>query len=102
MVCYISYHARGCVLILVIRYLVCVKDGTKNLYRKEVAHNIVDAILKMKATKGVPAVYRPQEEQEERLIEAYQKWEAQGSVWTAAVAEVCHPSSDCFSKCSVL
>ncbi|KAI1784482.1 hypothetical protein LXA43DRAFT_901577 [Ganoderma leucocontextum] len=70
------------------RYLVCVKDGTKNPHRGEVAKDIVDAILKMKAANGVPAVYRSQEEQEERLVEAYNKWKERGGVWTAAAERV--------------
>ena len=60
----------------------------KNPYRTEVANNIVDAILKVKAANGVPAVYRPQSEQEQRLIETYNKWNEHGGVWSAAAAKV--------------
>ena len=70
------------------RYLVCIQDDSKNPYRTEVVEDIVDALLKVKAANGVPAVYRPQEEQEERMIEVYNKWEERGNVWTMAAAKV--------------
>ncbi|KAI1782077.1 hypothetical protein LXA43DRAFT_1069364 [Ganoderma leucocontextum] len=57
-------------------------------YLAEVANDIVDALLKAKAANGVPAVYRPQAEQEERLAEAYNKWKEHGGVWTAAATKV--------------
>ncbi|PIL37602.1 hypothetical protein GSI_01296 [Ganoderma sinense ZZ0214-1] len=69
-------------------YLVCVQDGTKNPHRGEVANDLVDAILKAKAANGVPAIYHPQAEQEERLVKVYNKWKEHGGVWTAAAAKV--------------
>ncbi len=72
------------------RYLVCVKDGTKNPYRSKVANDIVEALLKARAAHGVPAIYRPQAEQEEQIIEVYTKWKEHGGVWTAAAAKVRH------------
>ncbi|PIL30528.1 hypothetical protein GSI_07228 [Ganoderma sinense ZZ0214-1] len=85
------------------RYLVCVKDGTKNPYRGEVANNIVHAILKVKAANGVPAIYRSQPEQEERLVKVFNKWEEHGGVWTAAAAKVhetqlAHVEKGCLSR----
>ncbi|PIL33642.1 hypothetical protein GSI_04265 [Ganoderma sinense ZZ0214-1] len=70
------------------RYMNCVKDGTKNPHRSEAANDIVNAILKVRAANGVPAMYHSQPEQERRLIEAYTKWEDRGGVWTAAAAKV--------------
>ncbi len=60
----------------------------KNPYRTQVANDIVDAVLKARAIKGVPAIYHSQPEQEKRLIEAYNKWDEHGGVWTAAAAKV--------------
>ncbi|KAI1782147.1 hypothetical protein LXA43DRAFT_906615 [Ganoderma leucocontextum] len=82
--CYNSGHD----LMLVIRYVVCIKDGAKNPHRAEVANDIVDAILKVRAANGVPAMYRPQAEQEERLVQVYNKWKEQNGVWTAAASNV--------------
>ncbi|PIL36312.1 hypothetical protein GSI_01975 [Ganoderma sinense ZZ0214-1] len=42
------------------QYLACVKDGMKNLYRAQVANDIMEAILKTKASNGVPAIYHTQ------------------------------------------
>ncbi|KAI1782042.1 hypothetical protein LXA43DRAFT_906966 [Ganoderma leucocontextum] len=70
------------------RYLICVKDGTKNPHWAEVANDIVDAILKAKAANGVPAIYHSQPEQERRLVEAFNKWKEHGDVWTAAAVKV--------------
>ena len=71
------------------RYLVCVLGGTKNPFRGEVGEDISNAILKCKAHDGIPARYWNKEEQEERLIRAYDKWVARGGVWTAAAEKVC-------------
>ncbi|PIL31911.1 hypothetical protein GSI_06615 [Ganoderma sinense ZZ0214-1] len=73
---------------LLMRYLVCIKDGTKNPHRGEVARDIVDAILKAKSANGVPAIYHSQPEQERRLIKAFDKWQEHGGVWTAAAVKV--------------
>ncbi|KAI0720548.1 hypothetical protein C8T65DRAFT_567509, partial [Cerioporus squamosus] len=70
------------------RYLACVLGGTKNPRRSEVAQDITDAILKSKASDGNPATYWSQEEQERRLILAYEKWVEDGSVWSAAAEKV--------------
>ncbi|OBZ69714.1 hypothetical protein A0H81_10073 [Grifola frondosa] len=64
------------------RYLICISGGTKNPKRAEVARDIVDAILKTTADKYNLAVYWSQEEQETRLIGAYEKWVRIGGVWT--------------------
>ncbi|KAL6303302.1 hypothetical protein BKA93DRAFT_818125 [Sparassis latifolia] len=61
------------------RYLICVNNGTKNPYRQDVARDIIDAILKTPADN--------KEQQEKRLMEAYEKWEEKGGVWSAAAAK---------------
>ena len=66
----------------------------KNSYRTEVANDIINALLKVKAVNGVPAVYCPQPEQEKHLIEAYNKWNEHGGVWSAAAAKVRPPILD--------
>ncbi|PIL34349.1 hypothetical protein GSI_03124 [Ganoderma sinense ZZ0214-1] len=80
--------ADNCCQHFLMRYLVCVKDGMKNPYHAEVANDIVDALLKVKAANGVPAVYRPQPEQEKHLVEVFNKWNEHGGVWSAAAAKV--------------
>ncbi|OBZ70680.1 hypothetical protein A0H81_09184 [Grifola frondosa] len=65
------------------RYLICISGGTKNPKQAEVVRDIVDAILKTTADKYNLAVYWSQEEQETRLIGAYEKWVRIGGVWTA-------------------
>jgi hypothetical protein len=69
----------------VYRYLVCVAGGMKNHYRKEVANDVVDAILK---TRGKPATYWPQDEQARRLQSVFEKWTEKG-IWSAAASKVC-------------
>ncbi|OJT04576.1 hypothetical protein TRAPUB_4846 [Trametes pubescens] len=66
------------------RYMICVLGGMKNPVRSEVARSIVDAILKSRANEHAPARYWSKEEQETRLVSAYEKWATQGGVWNAA------------------
>ncbi len=68
--------------------MVCVLGGTKNLHRAEVGEDISNAIIKTKAHNGIPARYWSQEEQEERLVMAFEKWAAVGGVWSAAAEKV--------------
>ncbi|KAI0686377.1 hypothetical protein C8T65DRAFT_591216, partial [Cerioporus squamosus] len=70
------------------RYLACILGGMKNPRRSEVAQDITDAILKAKASDGNPARYWSQEEQERRLVAAYEKWVKDGTVWSAAAEKV--------------
>ncbi|TFY77528.1 hypothetical protein EWM64_g6486 [Hericium alpestre] len=49
------------------RYLAAVVNGLNNPHRSAVAHDVVDAILKVRAVKGQPAEYWSQAEQEEKL-----------------------------------
>ncbi|KAI0685312.1 hypothetical protein C8T65DRAFT_592488, partial [Cerioporus squamosus] len=70
------------------RYLACVLGGTKNPCRSEVAQDITNAILKSRASNGNPATYWSQEEQERRLVLAYEKWVEDGTVWSAAAEKV--------------
>ncbi|KAI0698413.1 hypothetical protein C8T65DRAFT_581918, partial [Cerioporus squamosus] len=72
----------------VMRYAACILNGTKNPHRAAVMHDITDAILKCKASDGNPAVYRSQEEQERRLVEAYTRWAKEENVWSAAAEKV--------------
>lgn len=65
-----------------------ITSGTRNPFRGEVARDITDAILKTRAGGGAPAVYWSQEEQEEKLAEAYEKWSRKGEVWSAAAPKV--------------
>ena len=65
-----------------------VVNGTKNPYRKEVACDIRDSILREVARSDKPASYWSQEEQEKRLEKAYEKWSTHGKVWSAAAAKV--------------
>ena len=71
----------------------CVLGGTKNPFRGEVGEDISNAIIKCKAHDGVPARYWNKEQQEERLIRAYNKWVERGGVWTAAAEKVCLSST---------
>ncbi|TFK79507.1 hypothetical protein K466DRAFT_505420, partial [Polyporus arcularius HHB13444] len=71
------------------RYLICIVNGTKNPHRTAVARDLSGAIVKCTANGRVPAVYWGQSEQENRLQAVYDKWSAQGGVWSAA-AEKTH------------
>ncbi|TFY83333.1 hypothetical protein EWM64_g678 [Hericium alpestre] len=73
---------------LMMRYLAAVVNGMRNPHRSAVAHDIVDVILKARATKDHPAEYWSQEEQESKLQEAYEKWVKKGTVWSAAAQKV--------------
>jgi len=64
-------------------------NGTRNPHRSAVARDITNAILKTQAVGGVGATYWSQEEQETRLVAAYDKWQKKGGVWTMAASEVC-------------
>ena len=68
--------------------MVCVLGGTKNPHRAEVAEDISSAIIKVKAHDGIPARYWAKEEQEERLVMAFEKWGTVGGVWSAAAEKV--------------
>ena len=68
--------------------MICVLGGTKNPYRAQVAEDISNAIIKTKAHDGIPARYWTQEEQEEKLVNAFEKWATVGGVWSAAAEKV--------------
>ncbi|KAI1789749.1 hypothetical protein LXA43DRAFT_892226 [Ganoderma leucocontextum] len=74
---------------MIMRYSICILGGTKNLHRAQVGEDISNALIKSRARNGIPASYWSQEEQEERLVRAYDKWAAVGGVWSAA-AEKTH------------
>lgn len=69
-------------------YLAVVINGVKNPHRGEVAQDIRDSILKSPAGSDGPARYWSKDEQETRLIAAYEKWSSHGSVWSAAAPKV--------------
>ncbi|KAI1781644.1 hypothetical protein LXA43DRAFT_908157 [Ganoderma leucocontextum] len=84
------------------RYLICLVGGSKCPVRPEVAHDIVDAILKSRALTNSPAIYWSKDEQETRLETAFKKWEAKG-VWTAAGAraheeQLAHVRKGCLAR----
>lgn len=60
----------------------------KNPHHSEVANDIMDAVLKARAANGILAIYHPQPKQERHIIEAYNKWQDHGGVWTVAAAKV--------------
>jgi hypothetical protein len=62
--------------------------GTHNPYRGEVARDITDSILQERAGGGKPAVYWSKEEQEMRLVSAFEKWSKKGGVWSEAARKV--------------
>ena len=68
--------------------MICIAGGSKNPLRSKVASSIVDAIHKASATGTTPAIYWSKEEQEQRLQEMYNKWDAVGTVWSAAAPKV--------------
>ncbi len=70
--------------------MICVLGGTKNPHRCEVARDISNALIKTKAHDGIPARYWSKEEQESRLVEAFDKWAAVSGVWSAAATKVRH------------
>ncbi|KAH9952137.1 hypothetical protein B0H21DRAFT_684053 [Amylocystis lapponica] len=85
------------------RYLVCVMNGTRNPLRSAVAQDLVDAILKSKADKHNLATYWSQAEQETRLSAVYEKWLNNGNVWTAAAAkthteQLAHVRKGCLAR----
>ncbi|KAH9939540.1 hypothetical protein B0H21DRAFT_698307, partial [Amylocystis lapponica] len=85
------------------RYLICVMNGTRNPLRGAVAHDLSDAILKSKADKHNLATYWSQSEQEQRLIAVYDKWSSNGNVWTAAAAkthteQLAHVRKGCLAR----
>ena len=72
------------------RYITAILNPSKNPYRTAVATDVTNTILKMHAEKGKPAEYWDKDEQEERLIGMYNKWESKGTIWSAAAQKVCN------------
>lgn len=58
----------------------------------------MEAIIKRRAEKGRPAEYWNLEEQETRLIAAYNKWLKEGTVWSAAAPKVCLRLNSTYNK----
>jgi hypothetical protein len=69
------------------RYIVAILNSSKSPYRAAVAADIMGAILNKHAQHGQPAEYWDQEEQEQRLVVAFDKW-ADKCVWSAAAQKV--------------
>lgn len=67
--------------------------GKENIQRRAVGNDIAEAILKTKATKDRPATYYGKEEQERRLVAAFEKWEKVDGTWSAASHDVRNQSS---------
>lgn len=69
------------------RYIAAILNSSKSPYRAAVAADIMGAILKKHAERGQPAEYWDREEQERRLVVAFDKWADKG-VWSAAAQKV--------------
>lgn len=69
------------------RYIAAMLHSSKSPYRAAVAADIIGAILKKHAEHGQPAEYWDREEQEQRLVVAFDKWADKG-VWSAAAQKV--------------
>ena len=70
------------------RYMFTVIGGTHNPHHLEVGKDITHAIIRTSASPCTPSTYWTQEEQETRLIAAYEKWATGGGVWSAASVDV--------------
>jgi hypothetical protein len=70
-------------------YLAVVFNGTQNPYRATIAHDILNAIMKTRASQKPkkPATYWEKLEQEENLVLVFEKWARKG-VWSAAASKV--------------
>lgn len=82
--------------------MVTVVNGMHNPHRLEVGKDITHAIIKTSATPSCPSTYWSQEEQEERLIAAYEKWTLHGGVWSAASIDVSPKNSEYLPVCRIL
>ena len=80
--------------------MICVLGGSKNPHRREVGEDISSALIKTKAHDGIPARYWSQEEQEDWLKHAFDKWAAVGGIWSAAAQKV-RRSSLCALTCLI-
>jgi hypothetical protein len=70
------------------RYLAAIINGLNNPYRAAVAADIRNAVLKVSASKDVPAQYWTKEEQETKVRQVYEKYSQMGGVWSAAAHTV--------------
>jgi hypothetical protein len=75
-------------LLIFVRFLAVIVNGTKNPHWAEVASDITDAILKKRAASGKGAEYWSKEEQILKLEAAFEKWTCKAGVWSAAAAQV--------------
>jgi hypothetical protein len=70
------------------RYFATIINGLNNPYRAAVAADIRNAVLKVSASKDVPAQYWTKEEQEAKVRQVYEKYSQMGGVWSAAAHTV--------------
>ncbi|KAF9475045.1 hypothetical protein BDN70DRAFT_814702 [Pholiota conissans] len=71
----------------IMRYASAVFGGMKNPYRAEVIADMRSAIVKVSAQPNRPASYWTKEEQEVKVIEAYNKWIMRGA-WSNAASKI--------------
>ncbi|TRM55405.1 hypothetical protein BD626DRAFT_469578 [Schizophyllum amplum] len=69
------------------RYLAVIVDGTRNPNRVHVAHDITNALMKTKASDGVPATYFDCADQVMHMENMFAKWDAKGGVWNSSAAK---------------
>lgn len=68
---------------MVTRYMVTILNGSKNPHCMAIMVDITNAILKRYASKGEQdAEYWEQDEQEQQLVAAYDKWGSKGTIWS--------------------
>ncbi|KAJ8596095.1 hypothetical protein M405DRAFT_782130 [Rhizopogon salebrosus TDB-379] len=72
----------------IMRYATVILNPSKNPHRKEVVAEISACILKKHAEAGNPAEYWDRNEQETRLVFAFEKWSCNGMVWSAGAYKV--------------
>ncbi|OBZ71006.1 hypothetical protein A0H81_09132 [Grifola frondosa] len=83
---------------LLARYLAVIINGSKNPLRGAIAKDVVDAVLKTRASGGQCAEYWGKQEQEEQLQAMFEKWTGKGNVWTAAALKLNHVKKGCLVR----
>ncbi|KAF8995281.1 hypothetical protein BDZ89DRAFT_1001453 [Hymenopellis radicata] len=88
---------------LLMRMLLVILNGSRNPHRRNVAEDIVNALLKKRSQQGSGAEYWSREEQVRRFKDVYEKYAQLGEVWTAAADKVysdqlAHVQKGCLSR----